>query len=74
MFNPKYRNVVFAFLMALLMSGFMSFVISLFNVGMVDNIITIWIKAWIFAFSIAFPTVILVAPLVHKLTDKIIRA
>jgi len=56
------------------MSGFMSFVISLFNVGMVDNIITIWLKAWVFAFSIAFPTVILVAPLVHKLTDKIIRA
>ena len=74
MFNPKYRTVVFAFLMALLMSGFMSFVISLFNVGMVDNIITIWLKAWVFAFSIAFPTVILVAPLVHKLTDKIIRA
>ena len=57
------------------MSGFMSFVISLFNVGMVDNIITIWLKAWVFAFSIAFPTVtIVVAPLVHKLTDKIIRA
>ncbi|MCK8125527.1 DUF2798 domain-containing protein [Pseudoalteromonas sp. 2CM39R] len=51
----------------------MSFVISVFNVGMVENIVAIWLKAWLFAFCIAFPTVIFVAPVVHKLTNKLIR-
>ena len=73
MFSAKYRIVVFAFLMALFMSGFMSLVISVFNVGLVNNIISIWLTAWAFAFCVAFPTVIFVAPVVHKLTAKLVR-
>lgn len=70
MLHPRFRTVVFAFFMAL----FMSLVISIFNVGLIDNIATIWLKAWAFAFCVAFPTVIFVAPVVHKLTNKLIRA
>ena len=69
MFSAKYRTIVFAFFM----SGFMSLVISIFNVGLIDNIISIWLAAWAFAFCVAFPTVIFVAPVVHKLTAKLIR-
>ncbi len=74
MLHPRLRTVVFAFFMALFMSGFISLVISIFNVGLIDNITTIWLKAWAFAFCVAFPTVIFVAPVVHKLTNKLIRA
>ena len=74
MLHPRFRTVVFAFFMALFMSGFMSLVISIFNVGLIDNITTIWFKAWAFAFCVAFPTVIFVAPVVHKLTNRLIRA
>ncbi|MFK3858274.1 DUF2798 domain-containing protein [Pseudoalteromonas rhizosphaerae] len=74
MISAKYRTVVFAFFMALFMSGFMSLVISIFNVGLIDNIVSIWFAAWAFAFCVAFPTVILVAPVVHKLTTKIVRS
>ncbi len=55
MLHPRFRTVVFAFFMALFMSGFMSLVISIFNVGLIDNIATIWLKAWAFAFCVAFP-------------------
>ncbi|WP_231659002.1 MULTISPECIES: DUF2798 domain-containing protein [Pseudoalteromonas] len=55
------------------MSGFMSLVISIFNVGIIDTIISVWLKAWIFAFCIAFPTVTFVAPMVDKLTAKLVR-
>jgi hypothetical protein len=47
----------------------MSLVISIFNVGLVSNIIYIWLKAWVFAFTIAFPTILVVSPLVHKLVS-----
>lgn len=68
MIPSKYQRFVFSFFMALLMSFLMSFVITLFNVGFVDNLISLWLKAWGFAFVVAFPKVTLVAPVVNKLT------
>lgn len=73
MIDRKYKHVVFAFFMALLMSCIMSFVISIFNVGLVSNILFIWLKAWGFAFAIAFPTVVLVVPAVRKLVNLVIN-
>ncbi len=73
MIDRKYQPIVFAFFMALLMSCVMSLVISIFNVGMVDNLLHIWLKAWGFAFSAAFPIVLLVSPVVRKLVGLVIR-
>lgn len=70
--DRKNQHIVFAFLMALLMSCLMSLVISVFNVGFVNNIITIWLKAWSFTFVIAFPAVMLVSPVVRKLVSLVI--
>ncbi|WP_216825014.1 DUF2798 domain-containing protein [Agarilytica rhodophyticola] len=58
--------------MALIMSGIMSLAISIFNIGFVHNILLIWLKAWCFAFVIAFPTVIFVAPIVRKIMALVI--
>lgn len=73
MISRKYHKIVFSFLMALFMSCIMSFVISIFNVGMVDNIISIWLKSWSFAFIVAFPTVLMVSPMVHKLVSFVLH-
>lgn len=73
MIDSKYQRIVFAFFMALLMSCIMSLVISIFNVGLVSNIIHIWLKAWAFAFIIAFPTITVVAPIVQKLVSLVIK-
>ncbi|WP_259366664.1 MULTISPECIES: DUF2798 domain-containing protein [unclassified Colwellia] len=59
--------------MALLMSCIMSFVISIFNVGLVKNIVDIWLKAWSFAFIIAFPVIIIISPIVHKLVSFVLH-
>lgn len=72
MINQKYHGIVFAFFMAFLMSCLMSLVITLFNVGLVNNIFSLWIKAWGFAFIIAFPAVILVTPVVRKLVNLVV--
>ncbi len=73
MIDRKYHKIVFAFFMALLMSCVMALAISIFNVGFVNNIVYIWLKAWVFAFSLAFPIVIVVAPIVNKLVDLVLR-
>lgn len=69
MISRKYQKIVFSFFMSLLMSCFMSLVISLFNLGLVSDIIAIWLRAWGFAFVVAFPTIMLVSPFVHRLVD-----
>jgi len=73
MIARKHHKIVFSFFMALLMSGIMSFVISVFNIGMVTNIITLWLQAWSFAFIVAFPTIMLVSPVVHKLVSLVLH-
>ncbi|MBE1301452.1 MAG: DUF2798 domain-containing protein [Alteromonadaceae bacterium] len=72
MIPAKYRQYVFAFFMALLMSCLMSFVITWFNIGLVSGFWLTWLNAWSFAFLVAFPAVILVSPLVHKLSDLVL--
>lgn len=73
MINPKYQKLVFAFFMALIMSCLMSFVITIFNIGLNNQLIHLWLKAWTFAFFVAFPAITLVAPIAHKLTIRLIN-
>jgi hypothetical protein len=69
MISRKHQKIVFSFFM----SCIMSFVISVFNIGFVSNIVSVWLKAWGFAFIFAFPTIIIVSPLVHKLVALVLH-
>lgn len=71
MVSVKYLHQV----QALLLSGFMSFIMSgaitFINLGLVDNFVSIWIHAWLVAYAIAFPTILLVFPFARRLAMKI---
>lgn len=71
MVSVKYLHQV----QALLLSGFMSLImsgaISFINLGFVDNFITIWFHAWVVAYAIAFPSVLIVFPIARRLAMKI---
>ena len=72
MINKKYEMLVFSFLMGIFMSGFMSFIITLINLGMIDGFIYAWLSAYWKAFIVAFPTILFVVPYVKKLTGLLI--
>ena len=59
--------------MALMMSCLMSLVVTTVNVGFVDNLISIWLRAWGTAFCIAFPAIVLLAPIARKLSGLILE-
>lgn len=71
MVSVKYLHQV----QAALLSGFMSFIMSgaitFINLGAADHFIAIWIHAWLVAYAIAFPTILLVFPFARKLAMKI---
>ncbi len=68
----QHAQLVFSFFMAALMSGLMSFVISVLNLGLVDGLLLIWLKAWGSAFLVAFPAILLITPLVRRLTQAVL--
>jgi len=71
MVSIKYLHQV----QALLLSGFMSFIMSgaitFINLGMVEGFLGIWLHAFLVAYAIAFPTILLVFPIAQKLAMKI---
>jgi hypothetical protein len=71
MVSIKYLHQV----QALLLSGFMSFimsgVITIINLGLVDGFVQIWFHAWIVAYAIAFPSILIVFPFARRLAMKI---
>ncbi|WP_337898557.1 DUF2798 domain-containing protein [Alteromonas australica] len=72
MISAKYQRLVFAFFMSLLMSFLMSGIITFINLGWVSDFFVLWMDAYWKAFVIAFPTIFVVAPIVQKLTAKLI--
>jgi len=71
MVSIKYLHQV----QALLLSGFMSFIMSgaitLINLGYVDHFLGIWLHAWVVAYAIAFPSILIVFPFARKLAMRI---
>ena len=73
MIPKRYEFIVFAFFMSLLMSFLMSGVITWINIGLVDRFLLLWLEAFIKAFAVAFPCVILVVPQVKKLVRWVMK-
>ena len=69
----KYTSAAFSFFMALLMSCVMSMVITLTNLGVVEGLFVIWLKAWGSAFIVSFPTIVMISPLVKRLVALVIK-
>jgi hypothetical protein len=59
--------------MALFMSGFMSFIVTLINIGLVDGVMMMWLEAYWKAFLVAFPTIFMVVPQVRKVVAKLVK-
>lgn len=71
MVSVKYLHQI----QALFLSGFMSFImsgaISFINLGFVDGFFGIWLHAWLVAYIIAFPSVLIVFPVARRIAMKI---
>ena len=70
MIPKRLAPILFGFLV----SGFMSFLVSLVAtvkaVGYIPGLFQLWMSAWIFAWAVAFPTILVVAPLVRRFVER----
>ncbi len=72
--HPRYAPVLFGFFL----SGFMSFLVSgiatLRALGPIPGFFGDWIAAWLPAWAVAFPSVLVVAPIARRLVARLVRA
>jgi Protein of unknown function (DUF2798) len=63
------------YLFALLLSGFMTFIVSgiatFVAVGPIPAFLALWGRSWITAWAIAFPALIVIRPLVHRIVERL---
>ncbi|MEO0729558.1 MAG: DUF2798 domain-containing protein [Pseudomonadota bacterium] len=66
------KPYVFGLLLSGLMSLMVSGVATCNAVGIGRDFVTLWLQSWVFAWSVAFPTLLIVRPFVQRLTDQIV--
>lgn len=66
----KFR-VVNTAIMSFFLSGFMTLYVTWINLGLVEGFIAHWLKAWVMACPAAFVGVMLLSPIVLKITRSI---
>lgn len=69
--HKRHHHIVFAAIMALFMSFFMSGIITFFNIG-TDDFFAQWMNAFSKAILIAFPTILVVRPVAETLAKRIV--
>ncbi len=68
----KYSHLVFSLIMSVIVASIVTFVLTAVNHGFADFIPN-WAHNFIIVWVVAFPSVFLVAPQVHRLVTRLTR-
>ena len=71
MIPARFTFLLYGLLLSLFMTFLVSAVSTLNAVGMSEGVLFIWLNAWFRSWLVAFPAVLLVAPVTRKLVDKL---
>jgi hypothetical protein len=72
--SPRFAPILFGFVLSALMSLVVSGISTFRNAGLVDGFLSLWIGAWLPSWFVAFPVVLLMAPLARRLVGLLINA
>ena len=71
MIPAKYAPLLFGLVLSMCMSCIVSGVSTLSSVGPLDGFFGLWGGAWLKSWIVAFPVVLVIAPLARKLVGKL---
>lgn len=69
----RYTAIVLPFFLSIIMTFVVSMVSTLRSLGLEDFSINVWMSAWVISWLIAFPTLLLVLPVVRKITARLVE-
>jgi hypothetical protein len=70
----RFAPVVFGLVLSCLMSFLVSGIATFRNAGLIENFLSLWIGAWLPSWLIAFPVVLIVAPVARKVVGRLVRS
>lgn len=69
----RYTSIVLPFLLSIIMTFVVSIVSTLRSLGLEEFSLYVWMSAWVISWLIAFPTLLLVLPVVRKITAILVQ-
>jgi hypothetical protein len=69
----KFAPLLFSFCLSIIMSCVVSGVATLNVAGLDDGFAALWLAAWYKSWIVAFPTILVVAPLTRRLVARLTR-
>ena len=72
MFPARYAPILFSFILSILMSCLVSGISTLSAIGLDDTLLISWMTSWLKSWVLAFPALLVVAPMTKKLVGKLI--
>ena len=69
----RYAGIVMPLFLSLFMTCIVSLVSTLRGIGLAEHFLSIWLSAWGLSWLIAFPTLLMVLPLVRRLTALVVE-
>lgn len=74
MITPRFAPVIFGFVLSSLMSFVVSGIATFRTAGLIDGFAALWVGAWLPSWLIAFPVVLVVAPMARRLVAGLVKA
>lgn len=71
MIPARHAPVLFGFVLSGLMSFIVSGIATLRVLGLSDGVMAAWMGSWVTSWAIAFPTVLVVAPLARRIVAAV---
>jgi hypothetical protein len=69
----RFAPIVFGFVLSSLMSLVVSGIAVFRNAGLADGFVNLWLGAWLPSWAIAFPVVLVVAPIARRFVNSLVR-
>jgi len=69
----RFAPIAFGFVLSAMMSFLVSGIATFRNAGPVDNFMQLWVGAWLPSWLIAFPVVLVVAPIARRVVGSLVR-
>jgi len=71
--HARHANLVMPLFLSIIMTCVISLVSTLRGVGLAPGLVSLWLGSWLLSWVIAFPTLLVVLPLVRKVTFAFVQ-
>jgi hypothetical protein len=73
MLPAKFAPILFSFILSIMMSCVVSGIATYNVFGLLDGFFNFWMMAWLKSWLVAFPSILVVAPLTRRLVGKLTK-